>query len=43
MIWIGKGYIEKVYDEVTMIQLSPDKSGPKVSQRKDRLQLIGIV
>lgn len=30
MIWIGKGYIEKVYDKVTMIQLSPDKSGTKV-------------
>lgn len=32
MIWIGKGYIEKVYhnDKVTMIQLSPYKSGTKV-------------
>lgn len=31
MIWIGKGYIEKVYhDNVTMNQLSPDKSGTKV-------------
>lgn len=42
MIWIGKGYIEKVYDKVTMNQLSPDQE-LKSSQRKDRLQLIGIV
>lgn len=30
MIWIGKGYIEKVYDKVIMIQLSFDKLGIKV-------------
>lgn len=30
MIWIGKGYIEKVYDKVIMIQLSFYKLGIKV-------------